>query len=71
MKYVTIIALLLIIVAPAHAYIDGGTGSYVVQMTMAGALAVVFSVKLAWQRIRTSISKAFSGSSGVTTPEGK
>ncbi len=57
MKYFTIAALLLISMRPAHAYLDGGSGSYIVQMAMAGMLAMVFSVKLAWQRIKTSISR--------------
>ena len=57
MKYLTIIALLLIIVAPAHAYIDGGSGSYIIQMATAGVLALVFTIKLAWQRIKHGFLK--------------
>lgn len=57
MKYLTVFALLLIVVMPAHAYLDGGSGSYIVQMAMAGMLALAFSVKLAWQRIKSSISR--------------
>jgi len=59
MKYLTIFALIFVITAPAHAYIDGGTGSYVVQMAMAGVLAVAFSVKLAWQRIKASFNRLY------------
>ena len=51
MKYLVIVAILLAAVAPAHAYIDAGSGSYVLQMAMAGVLALAFSLKLAWQRI--------------------
>jgi len=51
MKYLVIAAFLLASVAPAHAYIDAGSGSYVLQMAMAGVLALAFSVKLAWNRI--------------------
>lgn len=44
--------------APAHAYIDPGSGSYVLQLALAGILAVVFSLKMSWQRLRTSIANA-------------
>jgi hypothetical protein len=71
MKYLTIIALLFIITAPAHAYIDGGTGSYIVQMTMAGILAMAFSVKLAWQRLKNSFHRLHGGRSGTTINGGK
>ncbi len=57
MKYLTIIALLLIVVVPAHAYIDGGSGSYIIQMATAGVLALAFTVKLAWQRIKHGFLK--------------
>ena len=53
MRYLVIATFFLAAVAPAHAYIDAGSGSYVLQMAMAGVLALAFSVKLAWQRIRS------------------
>ena len=53
MKYLVIAAFVLASVAPAHAYIDAGSGSYVLQMAMAGVLALAFTLKLAWQRVRT------------------
>ena len=71
MKYLTIIALLLIVMAPAHAYIDGGSGSYVIQMTMAGILAMAFSVKLAWQRLKNTFRRLYSGHNDNTISGGK
>jgi hypothetical protein len=59
MKTVTSISavlLLLISIMPAHAYIDAGSGSYLFQIALAGILAAVYSIKLFWQRIKTSIS---------------
>src|SRR5438552_373085 len=50
MKYLVIAAFVLASVAPAHAYIDAGSGSYVLQMAMAGVLALAFTLKLAWRR---------------------
>ena len=61
MKYLTIAALLLISLRPAHAYLDGGSGSYIVQMAMAGVLAMAFSVKMAWQRLKSRFSSNHRG----------
>lgn len=61
MKYLSIVALLVIVMGPAHAYIDGGSGSYLVQMAVAGFLALAFSVKLAWQRIKGTVSRICTG----------
>ena len=71
MKYLVIVALFIIAIAPAHAYIDAGSGSYVLQMCMAGILALAFTVKLAWQRIKTAITSAFNGSRMSGTHGGK
>ena len=54
-------AFLLATVAPAHAYIDAGSGSYVLQMAMAGVLALAFTLKLAWQRVRAYFADLFNG----------
>ena len=61
MKYLVIAAFVLAAVAPAHAYIDAGSGSYVLQMAMAGVLALAFTVKLAWQRIKSSVASILNG----------
>ncbi|HLJ53805.1 MAG TPA: hypothetical protein VKT77_02140 [Chthonomonadaceae bacterium] len=49
-------ALLLAAIQPAHAYIDAGSGSYVIQIAMAGVLAALFSLKLSWRRLKTFAS---------------
>lgn len=59
MKYLVIAVLLLASVAPAHAYIDAGSGSYVLQMAMAGILALAFTIKLAWQKISSHLADMF------------
>lgn len=61
MKYLVIVALFLAAVLPAHAYIDAGSGSYILQMSMAGILALAFTIKLSWQRLRTFVGNLFSG----------
>jgi len=64
MKYLVIAAFVLGSVAPAHAYIDAGSGSYILQMAMAGILALAFSAKLVWQRVKTF----FAGYGNRTPP---
>jgi len=39
-------------VKPAHAYIDPGTGSYMLQLAIAGAMAAAFAIGSFWRRIR-------------------
>ena len=60
MVYLTAIALLGISVVPAHAYIDPGSGSYVLQLMLAGILAAAFSLKMYWQRLKASIARRFT-----------
>lgn len=38
---------------PAFAYLDPGTGSYMIQMAIAGAFAGAFAVKSFWSQIKT------------------
>ncbi len=60
MVYLVIVAMLIATVAPAYAYIDAGSGSYMLQMAMASILAVVFTLKLYWQRLLLFLSKIFT-----------
>ena len=53
-------ALLLLSPTSAHAYLDPGTGSYVLQMIIAGLLGAAFAVKLYWLRIKRFIVGIFS-----------
>ena len=53
MKLLTVVVLLIVFSAPAHAYVDLGSGSYMLQMALAGLLAVVFTLKLWWQRVKS------------------
>ena len=39
------------------AYLDGGTGSMLVQAALAGALSAAFMIKTQWQRIRAAIGR--------------
>ena len=41
----------LILPAEAHAYLDPGTGSYFLQILLAGILGGLYALKLSWHRI--------------------
>lgn len=44
---------------PSHAYIDPGTGSFVVQAAIAGLLGAAFVVKSTWRNITSSVGRLF------------
>jgi len=60
----SIIILVLILFAasvrPAHAYLDPGTGSYILQVLAAGVLGGLFAVKTFWRQITTFLMDIFS-----------
>jgi hypothetical protein len=47
-----ITALLLLITKPAYAYLDGGTGSVIVQMLFAGLAGLIALMKLYWEKCK-------------------
>jgi drug/metabolite transporter (DMT)-like permease len=49
---------------PAYAYIDPGTGSYLLQFAIGALFALLFAVKAFWGRIRESLSRAFRRTQG-------
>lgn len=44
----------------AHAYIDLGSASILLQALLAGLFASLFTLKIFWQRITGSVSRFFS-----------
>lgn len=50
----------LIFPRPAYAYLDPGTGSYILQLLIAGLLGAAFAVKLFWKNIRAFFTGLFS-----------
>jgi hypothetical protein len=44
----------------AYAYLDPGTGSYVFQLLIAGAVGLGFLVKVYWSRIKLFFTRLFS-----------
>ncbi|MCF7811102.1 hypothetical protein K9N50_08970 [bacterium] len=47
-----IIAGIMICVSNAYAYLDPGTGSYLLQILIAGLVGAAFSIKIFWQKIK-------------------
>jgi len=57
--------LLLALPSVAHAYLDPGTGSYVVQLLIGGLLGGLFALGMFWRRVLTFIKRLFKrGGSG-------
>jgi hypothetical protein len=53
--------LLLIASAPAaHAYIDPGTGSYVIQLLIAALAGIAVAIKIYWSKIKGFFSRSSS-----------
>lgn len=52
--------LLLIFTRDAHAYLDPGTGSYILQLMIAGLLGASLAVKIFWGNIQAFFSSRFS-----------
>jgi len=45
---------------PAYAYLDPGTGSYVLQLLIAAIVGMIFGIKTFWNNIKMSLSSIFS-----------
>lgn len=44
----------------AHAYIDPGTGSIIIQVLIAAFFGALFAVKMSWKRIKIFFNSLFS-----------
>ncbi len=44
----------------AHAYLDPGTGSYFLQLLLAGLLGTTFMIKTFWAKLKVSFINLFS-----------
>lgn len=47
-----IIGVLMLITAPAYAYLDSGTGSVIIQMLFAGVAGLLAILKLYWEKVK-------------------
>jgi len=53
----------------AHAYVDPGTGSYVIQIIIAALAGIAFAVKIYWGRIKGLFFKSSSEGQGTGSDE--
>ena len=58
---VRLLSTLLLLALPsiAHAYLDPGTGSYVVQLLIGGLLGGLFAMGVFWRRVVASFKRIF------------
>jgi hypothetical protein len=56
---------LLLLVREAHAYLDPGTGSYIIQILIAGLFGALFMLKVFWGRIVGFFGKGSSESEAI------
>ncbi len=61
MPLVLAVSALFALPAKAPAYLDPGTGSFVLQLLIAGFLGLVLAIKIFWNRIVTFFRRAPSG----------
>ena len=55
-----VVMLVLVFSREACAYIDWGTGSFMIQMAIAGLVGASFAVKIFWKQIKTFFAGLFS-----------
>ncbi len=48
----------------AYAYIDPGTGSYILQLIIAVFVGAMYAIKIFWKRIIAFVKKLFSSTGG-------
>ena len=67
-------AILLLTIAaycrPAHAYVDMGTGSYIIQVSIAAVEGALFSLKIFWSGIRQKL-RSLTGSRDTSATSSK
>lgn len=52
----------------AHAYIDLGSGSFIIQIVLASLFASLFIIKVFWKRLAGQVLRFFTKVKGVKSP---
>lgn len=60
MSLIITVALLLLPLAAAQAYLDPGSGSFIIQLVVGAVLGSLVAVKMYFKNIKRSVSKLFS-----------
>jgi tellurite resistance protein TehA-like permease len=45
----------------AYAYIDTSTGSYIIQMVLAGLMGIILTLKIFWKQVKSFFARGKSG----------
>ena len=53
-----VVSLQFVLPADAHAYLDPGSGSFIIQIILAGIMGFILVVKIYWKKIRAIFGKA-------------
>lgn len=56
------IAALMAFPSTSHAYLDPGSGSYIIQIIIAGFVAGSFAIKMYWRKIKAFLQSFFNKS---------
>lgn len=59
----------LVLVRPAHAYIDPGTGSYLLQTLLGLLFGLLYAMKVYWQQVKAIAHRIFSRKTRDPNPE--
>jgi hypothetical protein len=60
----------LILYKNAFAYIDPASGSYFLQLLLAGLLAALFALKIFWRNVKAFVQRVFSKGHKTTDNDG-
>lgn len=58
--FVVLAVFYLVLTREVYAYLDPGTGSYILQLVIAGILGGLFAVKMFWVKIKSFFVNIFS-----------
>ena len=56
--FLIVLALLILFPRPAHAYLDPGSGSMMIQLLLAGVAGAGVALKLAWKRVTSVFNRS-------------
>ena len=66
-----LLALCLIFPQPAHAYLDPGTGSYILQVLLAALLGIGLVLKIYWTKVTGFFKRLFAGKNAAEDERGE
>lgn len=66
-RSVVTVAICLLFSEPSYAYLDPGTGSFLLQMFIAGVLAVLVYIKFYWGKVKQFVIDCWKGTVRLVT----